>query len=267
MRVIGAASFLFVLASAPQPAAQEGVTHNSEYRVTALGLPVGTSAFQTAIAGDVYALKGSVNSSGLAQLFAPTSGTLKVSGRIGSGGVEANAFAMHYKTGKKRQRTAIGFRRGSIASIVNEPEPRKGADWIDVHQDQLRNALDPISAMLVRAGGPAEVCNRTVRVFDGAMRADIAMSYLRTVPFYTEGFNGDAVTCRARFIPVSGYSGGKKEIAWMRDKGRIEIGFAPIAGTELYAPVTASISTQIGKVRIRATRFQRTGAAPELTAK
>lgn len=47
----------------------------------------------------------------------------------------------------------------------------------------------------------------------------------------------------------------RKEIVWLRDEGRMDVFFAPIAGTRLYAPVKAVISTPVGAVRVCATRF------------
>ena len=47
-----------------------------------------------------------------------------------------------------------------------------------------------------------------------------------------------------------------EEIAWLREKGRMDVAFATIEGTGVYAPLRATASTQIGPVRVYATRFE-----------
>ncbi|MFZ2099095.1 MAG: DUF3108 domain-containing protein [Oricola sp.] len=254
MTVAAAIFLVSILACLPSRA--ETRIYRAEYAVSALGLPVGMSRFETAITPRSYTLSGTLKARGLAALFAPTTGSLAAEGRIGRDRVEARTFSLDYVTGGRKQRTEIGFARGAVTRTLNAPEVKKEGGWIEVEARHLSGALDPISALLVPAASARSVCNRTVRVFDGAMRADVKLTYLRTVPFRTAGFKGDAVTCRARFLPVSGYPKGKSEIAWMRDKSRIDIAFAPIAGTGLFAPVSARIGTQIGPVTIYATRFE-----------
>jgi Protein of unknown function (DUF3108) len=268
MRTIVAAAIALFPFVAASPLKAEDLTYRSEYTVSAFGIPVGAARFDTVVTDKGYKMRGSVKSRGLASLFAPTTGTIDARGSIGYKSVEADVFAMAYTSGKDRQHTEIGFSRGAATRAMNDPKVKKPKDWIEVSPGHLQNTLDPLSAMLVRARSANEVCNRTIRVFDGAMRADIKLSYLRTVPFYTKGYRGDAVTCRARFVPVSGYPKNKGEIAWMRDKGVIDIAFAPVEGTDLFAPVSARISTQIGTIRIRATRFESTVPKPlEITVK
>ena len=82
------------------------------------------------------------------------------------------------------------------------------------------------------------------------------MRYVRTIPFSTRGFKGDAVTCRANFKPVAGYNQSKKDIQWMRDEGFIDISFAPVGNTGIFAPVVAKVKTRLGTATIRAKRFE-----------
>lgn len=258
---IALAGFATFLAACPpallvSPARADMLQFRSEYKVTALGLTVGSSRFETTLDAGAYAMSSSFRARGLAALFQKTHGTLSVRGRIDGKAIVPERFVVDYVSGGDGQHTEIGFSGRAVTRTVNQPEVRKKSGWIALRPGDLKNALDPISAALVAAGSPGEVCNRTIRYYDGAMRADLQLSHLRVVPFSTTGFKGDAVTCLARFVPVSGYRGSKREIAWMRDKGRIEISFAPIAGTELYAPVKATVATQIGPVRIHATRFE-----------
>jgi hypothetical protein len=238
------------------PAIAETRTYQSEYTVSAFGFPVGKSSMKLAVSSESYALSGTLSSAGIVRLLASLKGSMGATGKFSGKSVRADSFALDYRYGKKTQKIAVGYSGGAITDFVNTPEPRKTPDWVDVTPYQLAGALDPLSSSLVAAQSPGEVCGRTVRFFDGELLGEIRMRYLRTVPFYTKGYSGTAVTCRARFVPIAGYRKNKKEIQWLRDKGHIDIGFAPIAGTGFYAPVQAQVKTQIGMVRIRATRFE-----------
>ena len=256
MRRTLAAALLLCAALLPAKSLAETRTYVSEYAISVLGLPVGASRFETVIGADRYQLTGTLRARGLVALFQPTRGSVSVTGSITGNGIEAADFSLSYVSGDDRQLTEIGFANGGVASTANEPEVRKREDWIAVTAGQLKGAIDPISAMLIRAGSFADVCGRTVRIYDGAMRMDVKLAFVRVIPFSTDGFRGDAVTCRATFEPVSGYNKGRKEIAWLRDNGRMDVSFADMAGNGIYAPVKATVATQIGPARIFATRFE-----------
>ena len=132
-------------------------------------------------------------------------------------------------------------------------------DWVETPAADLVGAVDPIAAALVSASSMRAVCDRTIRMFDGAMRFDLRMRYLRTIPFSAKGYKGDAVTCRARFVPVSGYAADREEVAWARDNLAAEISFAPVGETGLYTPVRALIDIGITEIRVTARRFERLG--------
>lgn len=256
MRGALAAAVVSCAALLPDFSLAETRIYRSEYSISAFGLPIGRSTFEAKIAPDAYEMTGTLKARGLLALFQPTTGSVSVNGRIDADRVEARKFTLNYISGDETQRTEIAFSDGGVASTLNEPKVNKRQDWIDVTAAQFKDALDPVSALLLPADTPGEVCNRTLRVYDGAMRLDVRLSYLRTIPFSVSGKSGEAITCRARFKPVSGYNGDRKQIAWLRDKGRMDISFAAVEGTRLYAPLKATVATQVGPVRVFATRFQ-----------
>ena len=243
------------LALLARPAFAENGGHLAEYTLSALGLPIGRLRIETVIEPDSYAVKGTMNARGLLAVFQPTTASATITGKRRGDSIETTRFALNYVSDDEKQRTEIGFDNGAVTRTVNEPEVKKSKDWVEIPRADFRNVLDPVSALLIPAVSPREVCNRTLRVFDGAMRLDIRLSYLRTIPFATKGYKGDAVTCRATFAPVAGYPKSKSEIGWLRDKGRLDVSFAPIEGTGVYAVVKAAMGTQVGRMQLYATRF------------
>lgn len=254
-RIILAASAAIVAATTISPPAQAS-KYRSEYVVSAFGLPLASTSFQSTITGDGYTVNGTMRARGLARLFTTTRGEVTAKGGIGNGAVAPRSFDVRYTDDGKDKRTTIAFSGGRVASAENRPAVTKRDDWIAVPGAELSGVLDPIGAMLVPARSRGEVCGRTIRTFSGALRADLKLSYLRTIPFSTRGFDGDAVTCSARFVPIAGFNRSKREINNMRDNGRIEISFAPVGQSGLYAPVKARIVYEGTTVHVTATRFE-----------
>ena len=68
--------------------------------------------------------------------------------------------------------------------------------------------VDPVSARLmpvVGTGDPTDAanCDRTLPIFDGWTRYDIRLEYKGAKPVKVEGFEGEAVICGARWVPVA----------------------------------------------------------------
>ncbi|MEO0543524.1 MAG: DUF3108 domain-containing protein [Pseudomonadota bacterium] len=246
-----------MLGNIPAASAEEPVKYRAEYRISAFGFTVGNSAFNTNVHsnGD-YQVNGSLRSSGVARLFAAINGQLTTKGTLLSQEVKPRAFAATYTEGKTKKGTLFDFVGNTITGAENSPPVKKRGKWVPLDTGDLANALDPISAIMVPAQKPRDVCNRTIKAFDGAMRLDVKLSYLRTVPFSVRGFKGDVVTCKGKYIPVSGYDANKQDIKWMEKNGSIEVSFGPIGATGFYAPVAAKVKTRLVTLRVRATRFE-----------
>lgn len=241
VRIAPVFALFAAIAAAPAHASQ---TFDTDYSVTLIGIPIATASFRSTIDGDRFRIEGSLASSGVARLFERTNGTTSVSGNLSGTGTIPQTYDLDYTSDRKRQRTAIRFSNGAVTSTQNVPpsRPRQG-DWVHLQDEHLRAVVDPISATLIRASGPNEVCSRTIPFYDGEMRANLVLSPARSTRQGT-------VACSARFEPVSGYRPSRSALRYLRDQSRITIAFAPLADTGFYAPVDASIGTQIGTVRI-----------------
>lgn len=236
-------------------ASSQAGTYSGEYVVTFLGLPIARSTFSTTIDGDRYSVDGSVASAGIATVMSDVKGKSTATGSLSGEAVRPQTFRMEYNEGKRRQMTAIGFRGDAVVSTENDPPLKKrGKDWVKVEPDHLKGATDPLSAGLVRATGPGDVCRRTLKLYDGEFRLDVRLQPASNAPRF-EGYGDEVVLCRARAKPVAGYRKGRRALDYLENRSRIMIAFAPIATTGLYAPVYATVGTQLGPVTVRATRF------------
>lgn len=241
------------------PAVAGAQVFHADYSVSYLGLKIARSSFTSTVDGDNYSLDGSFSSAGVAVLFDKTNGTTRIDGNVGPRGVEPATYALRYSSGGKKARTDIAFAGGNVVKVENVPASRaaKAADYIPVTQELLKAVFDPLSATLFTATSPGEVCNRTLRIFDGETRADLKLAAAGTVKVAVKGYEGEAVRCRGRFVPVAGYRKSRAAIEYLRTKSVIEIAFAHSGVADLWAPVAGSIGTQVGTVKVYATRFEK----------
>lgn len=242
-------------ASLCAPAAASGQTYSGEYVVSYLGFTVARTTFRTRIEGDRFAIDGSVASAGIAQIFDRTKGTSSASGSLAGGEVRPGAFRMDYTEGKRKQMTALAFKGGAVTDVQNVPPLKKrGADWVKLRPQDLAGAIDPLSAGIIKAGGPGEVCGRTLKLFDGEFRLDATL-HATDKPPRVDGHGEGLVSCRVTIKPVSGYRKGRRALDYLEKRSRIMVTFAPLGTSGLYAPVHATVGTQIGTVTVKARRF------------
>lgn len=244
-----------LLVTAPALAA-EPQTFSGDYTVSYLGLTVARSTFSSAFDRGSFTVKGTMASAGFGRFFDDTDGTVSASGRFSGDAIQPRAFRVDYTQKKKATVTTIDFGRGGVTRTETIPPPKpKGPTWVPVAPADLKGVSDPLSATLVKAAGPDAVCDRTVRVFDGEFRLDLMLQPAPAGTASVPGYDGVSVTCRATVKPVSGYRKGRKALEFLERKARIMVAFAPLGTTGVYAPIHATVGTQIGTITIRARRF------------
>jgi hypothetical protein len=231
----------------------------ADYAVSFYGITVARSTVVSKLGTTSYSVDGSIRSAGLAAFFASTNAETKVSGKIGKSGVSPDSYSVDYVYGKKNKKTSLQFARGNVVKVSNSPPlPPRRPDWVAVGAKELLAVADPISATLIEAKDARSVCGRTIKAFDGEIRADLALTYVNTAPVSIGGTTVDAVTCQGRFKPVAGYHRGNKSIQYLSTKSKIMMKFAQLGKTGIYAPILATVGTKVGTFTIRARKFEAT---------
>ena len=240
-------------------AAGEPQAFSGDYTVSFLGLSVAKATFESRYEGEAYSIDGRVSTAGLAQIFDDTHGTIATSGRVLGDRIQPGKFRADYTSGKKVSLIDIRFDGGKVVStrVVPPPKPR-GPDWVPLDMADLARVADPISATAIRAGSLDKVCGRTVKLYDGEMRANLTLSPVGSGTISVKGYEGPTVTCRLGFEPVSGFAKRRKALKFLQNKSRIDVTFAPLGQTGLYAPIRATVGTQIGTITVEARRFETT---------
>ncbi|WP_157928832.1 DUF3108 domain-containing protein [Pararhizobium haloflavum] len=227
--------------------------HRADYRISFIGLPVAEATFSTIFDGERFSIAGEMNSAGVGNIVGRTSGSTSVTGVKTDDRLQASSYVVAYNSGRKSQQMAVAFDNGTVVSAKLTPEKKRTReDWIPVEQADLQSVIDPIGGLM--APGGADVCNRTLPIFDGETRFDVVLTEAGRQPFSTQGFEGEAIVCSARAEPKSGYHAKHSSVAFVRQTS-VEVWFAKNEAADVYAPVYARVPTKLGPVTITATHF------------
>lgn len=250
-QTFGSAALAALMITASTQAARTE-TFQAEYLVSIFGITIARSSFTSTLTNTAYEVTGRISSSGLAAIFDDTNGTVEASGRLGETKVSPRFYELDYTSGKKKQRTTVRLENGDVVATENAPPPKpRRHGWVPVEAAHLLDVVDPLTATLVQAETLDDVCNRSARIYDGEMRADLALTFLRKAPAAVGDFKGESVTCAIRFTPVSGYRKGSKTIEYLAAGNEMEVTFARMGDTSFFVPLRGHVETRIGTVHFR----------------
>jgi hypothetical protein len=260
---------LVALLAVALPTATSAATANSaaspqsfkgEYTVSFLGLSIARSTFSSHYQDGTYSIDGTVSAAGLAKLFDDTRGTISSKGTISGKKMVPQVFRADYTSGKKASVVDIRFANGTVTStqVIPAPGKRDPKSWVPLGASDLAAVLDPMAATVIHADSLDQVCGRTVKFYDGEMRANLTLTYDSKGSISVRGYKGDTVTCRMGFEPVAGYRKGRKALNYLKKRSRMMVTFAPVGQSGVYEPIRATVGTQIGTLTISAGRFEAT---------
>ena len=107
--------------------------------------------------------------------------------------------------------------------------------------------------MLVPDEGGEATCNRTLAIFDGRRRYDLALSFKRTEKMRG---NEPVAVCNVALRPIAGHRADSMIMKYVAGRRDIELAFAPITGTRFLAPLRLLVPTLVGTMAIQATSFE-----------
>jgi hypothetical protein len=231
---------------------------HARYTVSIIGLPVGTAGLNGVIAPTTYRLDLSARLTGLAGLITSFKGAATAAGAFYAGKPLPTAYATSTSAGDASRIIRMAMSAGTVRGVEIIPPIEERPDRIPVTPADKRGIVDPVSAMLVPVAAPAvgpEVCSRTLPVFDGYARFDIALSYAGQHEVRTKGYSGPVAVCSVRYVPIAGHRPSHKPTQFMADNHDVEAWFAPIGGSHVFAPYRIAVRTMIGMTVIEASEF------------
>lgn len=224
------------------------------YGLSLAGLPIADADVRFDDHGGRYGFDVAWHTVGLAGIFASASGTLATSGRLVGGRPHPRAYRLIERNGDTPFDVDMTLSGGTVSRLTVEPPAKTGEDIVPVGPEHRRGVSDPLSAALLAGSTPpAAVCDRTLAIFDGWSRWNVALSPKSTSDQAPAGLRGPTVTCAARWVPIAGHRAGHRSVRFMAENRDVEIRFARLEGHDLWIPIEASVGTLIGPVRTRLT--------------
>lgn len=256
-------AFACGLSSIAATAARGDTKLDARYTVTLLGIPLGSGSSVLEIGEDSYKIVANGQVTGLLKAFSSGEGAAAVQGVVQDGRVSPSAYVLHVKARNKVDEVRMAFAGGTVKQLAVEPPVEVKPDTVPLTEGHKRGVVDPISMGILPAVGPnglsPQACDRKIPAFDGRMRFDLALSYRRMETVKSEkGYEGPALVCATRFIPLAGHETGRQAIKSLRESRDIEIWYVPVAGTKFIAMYRINVPTQLGTAILQATRFETT---------
>jgi hypothetical protein len=227
-------------------------------------LPIGTADLSASLDGGGYKMDIQARLTGLAGALTGGSGGAAAAGTVPGARPLPTAYAVTTRSSRDQRTVRLSMRAGTVTTVDIAPPIEDREDRVPVRDVHKRGILDPVSALVMPAfgrGDPVDpaICNRTLPVFDGAARFDIALSYAETRTVEKPGYSGPVIVCNARYLPVAGHRPDRPGTKFMEENRDLSVWLAPVEGTRVLMPMRISVRTTLGTSVIEATRWSQDG--------
>ena len=264
LAVVLAAAITAILAGADHRAQTQSL--DAHYAISMTGIRVGQSAWTVNIDSDRYSASANGGSVDLLNVLLRGEGVARVSGSIKDGRLVPATFSSSLVEDGVKGDLKMTMEDG-IVTAVEDDGPLPTSDRVPLTQLHVQGVTDPLTALLLPdAGGEAapakESCERTLAVFDGRRRYDLALSFKRVEKMQHRPEGERLLVCNVVLRPIAGHRADSMIMKYVAGRRDMEISFAPIAGTRFLAPFRLSLPTLIGTMAVQATSFETPAPAP-----
>jgi hypothetical protein len=242
--------------------AQAQSTLTARYSLSLAGIEIGVGDWSVDVGRDRYTARSSGQFFGVWRMLLGADISAATQGIAGQGRLTPTSYAANFSSDDNIDDVRMMFRDGGVSEVEAKPPIPASPDRIPIAPADLRGTVDPLTAGLISVPGTGDIltaaaCQRTLPIFDGTSRFDMALSFKRTDRIKAEaGYQGPGLVCGMSYRPVAGYSPGAFRVTYLQKARDMEIWFAPIAGTRLLAMFRISAPTMLGTAVLGATRFE-----------
>jgi hypothetical protein len=239
--------------------AQADILH-ATYKVSLIGLPIGVAHVDATLTPTSYAIDASAKLSGLATLVSRARGASTGEGAIVDSHIVPATFATTASNASMTRTIRMSLAANAVTGVDISPPFQDRPDRVPLSEKDTRGIVDPVGAFVLPAPakgplvGPAS-CDRTIPVFDGYTRFDVALSYVGLREVSAKGYTGPVAVCAVRYVPIAGHRRDRPAIKFMADNKDLEVWLAPIDGARVLMPFRVSVRTMIGMTVIEASEF------------
>ncbi len=254
---------LVLAKGAPGALAQDKVA--AHYTIKMTGVTIGAADWRAAIGADSYAASASGSASGMLSVLVRGKGSATVQGAIKNGALSPATFASSFVEDKETDELRMTLEDGVVKDLVTTGDAPKG-DRVPLTDEHRRGVLDPLTALMITPVANDEVlspqtCNRSLPIFDGRRRYNLALSFKRTETVKADkGYAGPVLVCGVLVQPIAGHRPDSMVTKYVAGRRDIELWLAPIGAARVTAPYRLSIPTLVGTMDIRAVTFETSAA-------
>lgn len=154
------------------------------YAVSMTGIPIGKSAWTIGIGTEHYRVFADGSATGLMSLLTSGRGSATTEGAVTNGRMVPRSFMVQGIEDGQKTDLRMTLNGGIVTALVLNAVPHN-ADRIPITEAHMRGVVDPLTALLIASHGSrnllddAEACNRTLPIFDGRRRYDLALWFKR----------------------------------------------------------------------------------------
>ena len=250
------------LVAAPASVASErglGRGFDLEYGLRLAGLPIGRATLKGGLGEGRYRLDLDARLTGLAGWVAGIGGNGTSHGAAAGRRVIPSSYAVNIPEGRHPISLKVDLSGGNVVEAMLSPPLQPRPDRIPVLDTHKRGVVDPVGALLMLQPGRGpvldpEACNRTLPIFDGAGRFDVRLTYASTKAIRIPGYEGPALVCAARYVPIAGHR-ERSAVQFMRENRDMEAWLVPVAGARALVPARITVGTRVGRLVIEARRI------------
>lgn len=237
-----------------------------DYDLSLIGFPIGQATLTGNADPGTYRLELTAKLTGLASIVAGGKGVAVATGTGLPGRVLPNSYLLTVSGSGPLQTIKMGLNSGNVTSIAIDPPLEPRPDRVPVTEQHKRGVLDPVSGFLMPVPGKGPImdpstCNRTLPVFDGGGRFEVALKFRETTTLKIKGYEGPALVCDVRYTPVAGHRAERRAVQFMADNRDIQVWLIPVGQSRLVVPARIMLRTLIGMLAIDARRMA-TGGKP-----
>ena len=240
------------------------------YSVTLLGIPLGVASLDGEVTPGGYKIAVNAKLSGIAAMVSSSRGAATAAGGYLKGVIVPAAYANTSANSKETRTVRMAMQGGAVKGVDISPPIDPAPDRVPLTDAHLRNIVDPLSALIMPVTGAEAVmgpaaCNRTLPVYDGITRFDIALTYAGTRRVEAKNYVGTVAVCNVRYTPIAGHR-IRKPVQFMAENKDIQVWLAPAGESRVLVPFRISVATMIGTTVIEANEFgvEAAGRTPAL---
>jgi len=236
-------------------------TIRAHYALSLMGLSIGSAFASGVVDPQNYRIDISMKTTGLANLVNSTKGAATATGGLTAAGPSPATYANTTANSDETRTVRMALASNAVHAVEVKPAPWDAAARVPVTDGEKKHIVDPVSALIMSVPpgeelmGPA-ACNRTISVFDGVTRFDVALSFSGAHEAHTRGYAGPVAVCSARYTPISGHRPDSNSTRYMSENRDMNVWLAPLPDAHVVVPIHIDIRTAAGKLVIDASEFQ-----------